>query len=332
MIRINHNDNINNNNKVNNINLKNNNQENINLNNNQQLNNNHNDINNNSLYNLNNINELKNDNSLNKSQNTNNNIQNNIDINVNKNNINSNLKYNYIIVLTNNTNNSNNVKQKENNNPNKHETPPNVSNNKRYVKPKSINENKNKRTNGNSEYNMNELKYDSENEGEVKLKKDKEYSNKNKRRTKFDLDNILNLFASVSSMKYVTPKNYNDIKNKSDYNEWNIAIKNEFNNMRKNKVFIECNKIPNNATIIKPLWVFAYKYNDKGDIVKRKARLVAKGCTQQKGIDYVDNFSPTLHQDVLRIICAISAHNNFEIHRLDIKAAYLNAELKWKFI
>jgi len=75
---------------------------------------------------------------------------------------------------------------------------------------------------------------------------------------------------------------------------------------KKNKVFIECNKNPNNATIIKTLWVFTYKYNDKWNIIKRKARLVAKGCTQQKGIDYFDNFSPTLYQDVLRIIWWIS--------------------------
>ena len=62
--------------------------------------------------------------------------------------------------------------------------------------------------------------------------------------------------------------------------------------------------------------------------MKYKARLVARGFSQILGIDYIETFSPTLKQDSLRIITALAVHYNFNIYQLDIKAAYLNAELK----
>lgn len=34
------------------------------------------------------------------------------------------------------------------------------------------------------------------------------------------------------------------------------------------------------------MWVYANKYNGKGEIVKRKARLVAKGYMQVQGEDF----------------------------------------------
>jgi len=45
------------------------------------------------------------------------------------------------------------------------------------------------------------------------------------------------------------------------------------------------------------------------------------------GIDFKNTFSPTLKQDTLKIIIAISVQNKFQIHQMDIKAAYLNAKL-----
>ena len=43
---------------------------------------------------------------------------------------------------------------------------------------------------------------------------------------------------------------------------------------------------------------------------------------------YTYTFSPTLRQDSLRILSAYAAQNNYEIHQLDVKAAYLNADLE----
>jgi len=64
-----------------------------------------------------------------------------------------------------------------------------------------------------------------------------------------------------------------------------------------------------------------------GKIVKYKARLVARGFTQIYDVDYVDIFSPTLKRDSLRMLIGIAIHYGYNIYQIDIKAAYLNADI-----
>jgi len=87
-------------------------------------------------------------------------------------------------------------------------------------------------------------------------------------------------------------------------------------------------KIPKGANVISSTWIFKYKSDDDGNIVKRKARLIARGFTQKFEIDYKDIFSPTLKQDSIRIITAIAVQRNFVIKQIDLNSAYLNVKLK----
>ena len=57
------------------------------------------------------------------------------------------------------------------------------------------------------------------------------------------------------------------------------------------------------------------------------AKLVAKGFTQKEGIDYKDTFSPVSKKDSLRIIMALVAHFDLELHQMDVKTAFLNGNL-----
>jgi len=85
------------------------------------------------------------------------------------------------------------------------------------------------------------------------------------------------------------------------------------------------NNIPKNAHIIDTKWVFTKKENNK-----RKARLVARGFQQVPGEDFIETYSPTIQADSLRLTVAIAAINNWKLRQMDIKAAYLNAELEEK--
>lgn len=60
---------------------------------------------------------------------------------------------------------------------------------------------------------------------------------------------------------------------------------------------------------------------------RHKARLVAKGYNQKEGIDFNETFSPVSIKDVFRVIMALVAHYNLELHQMDVKTAFLNGSL-----
>jgi hypothetical protein len=54
---------------------------------------------------------------------------------------------------------------------------------------------------------------------------------------------------------------------------------------------------------------------------------MAKGFTQREGIDYTEIFSPVSCKDSLRIIMALVAHYDLELHQMDVKTTFLNGDM-----
>ena len=54
---------------------------------------------------------------------------------------------------------------------------------------------------------------------------------------------------------------------------------------------------------------------------------MVKGFTQREGIDYNETFSPVLCKDSFRIIMALVAHYDLELHQMYVKTAFLNGDL-----
>jgi hypothetical protein len=109
--------------------------------------------------------------------------------------------------------------------------------------------------------------------------------------------------------------------------EWELADKEEYQQLLDNGTF-ELVDLPEGRKAIGCKIIRKIKYNADNSIDKRKSRIVAQGFNQRRGIDYNETFSPTLHHTSLRIILAISTKLNLELKQLDIKGAYLYADLE----
>ena len=74
--------------------------------------------------------------------------------------------------------------------------------------------------------------------------------------------------------------------------------------------------------------MFKTKHNANGEIEKHKARLVVKGYKQKAGIDYQEVFAPVARLETIRLVLALAAQNNWIVHQMDVKSAFLNGILQ----
>ena len=74
-------------------------------------------------------------------------------------------------------------------------------------------------------------------------------------------------------------------------------------------------------------WVFHAKKDAAGNVVHYKAWLVAQGFSQVPSIKYFNTFTPVAHLASICAVLTVAAVNDYEIHQIDIKGAYLNGIL-----
>ena len=62
-------------------------------------------------------------------------------------------------------------------------------------------------------------------------------------------------------------------------------------------------------------------------IIKHKARYVAGGLNQKQGVDFEETYSPTARMVTLRFLVSFAVQRDRKLKQLDVKTAYLNAEV-----
>jgi len=74
--------------------------------------------------------------------------------------------------------------------------------------------------------------------------------------------------------------------------------------------------------------IFTIKHKADRSIERLKARLVVKGFTQSYGIDYHETFAPIAKLNTIRILLSLVTNQDWPLHQLDIKNAFLNGDLE----
>ncbi|KAL6175649.1 hypothetical protein ACLB2K_052288 [Fragaria x ananassa] len=117
------------------------------------------------------------------------------------------------------------------------------------------------------------------------------------------------------------PTTFKEAIESSNSQKWEEAMVSELKSMKANDVW-KLVQLPKNAKTIGCKWVYKTKTNADGSIERFKAKLVAKGFTQQEWIDYNETYSPVSTKDAFRLIMALVAHFNMELHQMDVRTAF----------
>jgi hypothetical protein len=133
--------------------------------------------------------------------------------------------------------------------------------------------------------------------------------------------------ANVALANASELKTYNKAMASQDAVEWLAACKEEMRTWKDLDVYDVVLR-PKGRKVIGSKWVFRVKQGPDGTIQKYKARIVAQGFTQVEGIDFDQTFAPVAKFSSLRTVFALAAEHDLELHQMDVKAAYLNADLK----
>ena len=108
---------------------------------------------------------------------------------------------------------------------------------------------------------------------------------------------------------------------------WNPAMGDEYGALVKNKTFSLVPRPPD-ANIIRAIWLYKHKTCPDGTIRRHKARVVANGKSQEEGLDYDETFSPVMKRVTIRTVLHLALHNDWEVHHLDVKNAFLHGRLE----
>ncbi|GJW48229.1 retrotransposon protein, putative, ty1-copia subclass [Tanacetum coccineum] len=123
------------------------------------------------------------------------------------------------------------------------------------------------------------------------------------------------------------PTSYREAVTSSEGQQWREAIKSEIESILQNHTW-ELVDLPPGCKPLGYKWIFKKKMKADGTIDKYKARLVIKGYRQREGLDYFDTYSPVTRITSIRMILAIAALRNLEVHQMDVKTAFLNGDLE----
>ena len=112
-----------------------------------------------------------------------------------------------------------------------------------------------------------------------------------------------------------------------DAKKWEEALQYEINPLEKLGTW-EVEDLPAGQTVIPCSEVVRVKRGPNGETQSYRVRIVAGGHRQVEGVNYMETFSAAAKMPAVHAVLANAANQDWEIEHVDVKSAYLNAELK----
>lgn len=98
----------------------------------------------------------------------------------------------------------------------------------------------------------------------------------------------------------------------------------------ENKSVGRMTNLPDGKKAVKTKWVYTINEKVDGRDLFCKARPVAKRFTTKEGINFFERYSPVSEYSTIRLVMAFAVHSGCYRRELDVKPAFLNADLNEK--
>ena len=79
--------------------------------------------------------------------------------------------------------------------------------------------------------------------------------------------------------------------------------------------------------VIDAKWVYTWKVDEQGWIVKAKSRLLTRGFKRREGIDFGVTFPPTVSSPWVRLLSAIACECDLDLCHFDVDQAFVQSHL-----
>ena len=122
------------------------------------------------------------------------------------------------------------------------------------------------------------------------------------------------------------PKTFKQATGPSYGDMWWDSMEREFNSQEENKTW-DLVVAPRGANVLESMWVYKIKKGSQGQAINHKSRFVVKGCSQKEGIDYNETFAPVAMSPTIRLLLALAAAEDWELHNMDVDVAFLNSDV-----
>lgn len=133
------------------------------------------------------------------------------------------------------------------------------------------------------------------------------------------------------------PRNFQAVMNHPDKEKWTACAQKEYNSFAMDRfvwILVLKTQIPQGQRAMSTRWIFVKKIDPTNPLRPyEKGRLCVRGYEQIPEVDYTESFSPVATDSTVMTICEMSLyfrrlHDNWANEMVDIKTAFLNADLE----
>ncbi|CAI7879152.1 unnamed protein product [Closterium sp. NIES-53] len=122
-----------------------------------------------------------------------------------------------------------------------------------------------------------------------------------------------------------TPRSYAEAITGPYSSQWQTAMDAEMASWKSTGTYVDTVPPPG-ANIVDGMWIFRMK-RPPGSPLVFKARYVARGFSQRHGVDFFQNFSPTLKMATLWVLLHVAAQREYELQSPDFSTDFLQGSL-----